>query len=459
MTARKKAALTAALVAILVLPMTATAAENFFLRALGGPDNDRAEAVMAVRDRIYFGGVKDAAFPVSKGLLLATDGDGNVLLEKVYEDLTPNPVEITALAHDGPVLFAAGHLGFLSTFTSAGAFVMAVSVEGDILWQRVLETAKEEFIADLIVSEDGGLLAVGTLFTTGTTIGDGWVVKLDAGGNIEWQREIGTMGNDGLAAAVELPAGGYVLAGGVGTGKDPTFTQWGFLVVLDEGGNLIWQKAYEVAAGDSFRDVLLTRDGIMALGIACGFCFAVGDGWIVNTDADGGPFSSEFIGDFDFEAGDTIIGAGHAAQGTGFFVFGSSDSIVAVPAVSQQMWAARFDGRGNLRWIRQIGAGGFEMAGAMTVLRQNNIAFGGYTIPSGGADHEVLIGKLDKNGRALDECDQVAGLDTALRDAMTLTSSFDPGATVGDSGTVAVEGWLVVDDDSPTTGNELLCFD
>ena len=40
---------------------------------------------------------------------------------------------------------------------------------------------------------------------------------------------------------------------------------------------------------------------------------------------------------------------------------------------------------------------------------------------------------------------------------MDIMSSFDPGATVGDSGTVAVESGFVVDPDSPTPVNELLC--
>lgn len=423
---------------------------SYFIRTLGGPDNDRVQASAEMNGLLYFAGLKDNTGLFSRGLLLATTPEGEVVFERTYEDSTGLPVEFTALAARDGVLHLAGTVG---TFPDTGtAFVASLAPNGDILEQSAFLLTREAFARELIPTADGGLLLAGTVVVPGDTIGDGWIVKLGADGAIEWQRQIGTGGSDGLNAAKQLPEGGYVLAGGLGSEKDPFGTLQGWLLELDPSGNVVWQRGYVSAVGDSFHEVLVDRDIITAVGVTCDFCFFRGDGWIVSTGPTGLVESTWFVGDFSFQGFDDIIDAAPAEKGQGFFVLGSTDTI---PGPMQQMWAAKIDNRGAVRWIRQIGGEGFEMAGTMTVLPDGDLAFGGYSVTN--LNQDVYVGKLGRNGRRPGACDTVADTNPAAYRTGS-TRGFPSDARVADTDAVAVAGGLVAGT-TPSTVNDPICFE
>jgi hypothetical protein len=426
---------------ILLSPLTAIAAEHYFVRALGGPSGDLAYATTSLGERIYFAGVKDRWSTEEKALLLATDYDGNLVFEKAFLDPSGGSPRITALAAGNGVVYAGGSL---DSYPCDSAFVMMLSTDGDILLQKSLQSAQQSYLTDLIVTQDRGLLLVGNLYTTGGGPSDGWVVKLDATGAILWQKVIGTAGEVSLNSVVERPEGGFVLAGKL---TNP-WGRLGWLLELDANGNVLWQKLYAVAMSDAFSKVLLTPDGITALGTA-----GV-DGWIVNTNDNGDILSAQFIGDFSVHGMDSILDAWPAPTARGFFAVG----ITRTTILEDQILVGRFDGRGGVRWLHHIGeSDALNWAGSLAVLDGGDIAFGGFTVRAG-QQFDVYIGKLDKNGRALGACDQVFPLSADLRDDGGMTIAWETMVPVADWDAVLIDGTLMPGV-SPTTLDELLCFD
>jgi hypothetical protein len=434
------------------LASSAMAAENFFVRTLGGPDNDRVAAAVELGDVLYFAGVKDVTGLASNGLLLATTAQGDVLFERVFADPDGRPVHFTSMAKGNGLLYIGGTIG---TWPTTGeAFVILMSSAGEVLNQTAFRNKKQARISDLIPTVDGGLLVVGSVVVPPDTIGDGWVAKLGAAGGIEWQREIGTGGNDAFTSAAERPEGGFVLAGGLGSDRDPFGTLQGWLLELDATGTLLWQAGYAAAVGDAFSDVILDRGGITAVGSFCEFCFFRGDGWIVYTDPVGNIRNAQFIGDFNFQGFDEIVAAEPAAKGQGFFVVGSTDTIIGP---MQQMWAAQFDNRGALRWVRQIGGAGFEMAGAMAMLPSGSIAFGGYTVSD--LNQDVYVGTVDRMGRNPSNCSEVsATAESAFRDDGGTTVQV-PSTAVSTLASATVEPGSLQEVVTPTTVDRLVCFE
>jgi hypothetical protein len=52
---------------------------------------------------------------------------------------------------------------------------------------------------------------------------DYWVVKLNAGGEVKWQKTMGGSGNEQLRTVLQAPDGGYIVAGSTtSTDKDVT---------------------------------------------------------------------------------------------------------------------------------------------------------------------------------------------------------------------------------------------
>jgi hypothetical protein len=99
----------------------------------------------------------------------------------------------------------------------------------------------------------------------------GWLVKLDAGWNVEWQVDYGEL-NVGFGAAIELAVGGYAVA--AATNGRP------LLLRLDEQGRIHWQRVFLSYGG--FAGVHETCDGGL-LAVAD----VQGGAWLVEVDRDG----------------------------------------------------------------------------------------------------------------------------------------------------------------------------
>src|SRR2546425_10162930 len=118
----------------------------------------------------------------------------------------------------------------------------------------------------------------------------GWVMKANAAGMPEWQREYLPMGY-GSASGIVTPTrdGGYVVMGaarsiGYITGLD------GWLLKLDRRGNVDWSKTYGGPNDDSFFSGRQTSDGgyiVAGNSQSFGSPYDVSNGWLLRSDPDG----------------------------------------------------------------------------------------------------------------------------------------------------------------------------
>ena len=93
-----------------------------------------------------------------------------------------------------------------------------------------------------------------------------WLVKLTGGGDLQWERSFRGTGTDAPFSLVETPADGYAAVGitsssnGDVTGYHGGFyDQW--VVRVDAAGELLWQKAMGGSADDRAAAIQRTEDG------------------------------------------------------------------------------------------------------------------------------------------------------------------------------------------------------
>ena len=199
-------------------------------------------------------------------------------------------------------------------------------------------------------TSDGGSVALAQSDRRGVS----WVVKLDAAGNPQWQKEIGCLnlppGGYALGTSLQQTSdGGYVIAGGTrDCDLSPvciylTSRACGMIVRLDGAGNVLWTRVYASTPRDTtFSDVEQTGDG--------GFVVV---GTFVDADADIG-------------------------------------SLVL-----------KVDGRGNAQWQTTIGPAGRTHALLSDVVPAADggyVAGGSFYTASGDDERSVLVVKLDANG-------------------------------------------------------------
>ena len=149
--------------------------------------------------------------------------------------------------------------------------MVKLDADGDLEWQRCLGGSGIEIAFGVRQISDGGYAVVGrSASNDGDVTGaqgfsDYWVVRLDAMGNLLWQKTLGGSASDVGRHVYQSPDGGLVVIGSVGSEDGDVSTPLGggdiWMVKLNDEGDLIWQKTMGGSGGESARSIFTTADG------------------------------------------------------------------------------------------------------------------------------------------------------------------------------------------------------
>ncbi|MDO6429594.1 gliding motility-associated C-terminal domain-containing protein [Flavitalea sp. BT771] len=153
--------------------------------------------------------------------------------------------------------------------------------------EKIYGGLSDDYAANIMITSDGGYLMYGYTNSFGNGGYDGYVVKFDNLGVIQWSRTYGGPGDDEFGTGKQTSDGGYILGGYTTSYGDPAGDAW--LVKIDAAGNMLWSKKYGDGNpnGDRLFDLIQTADGGYAF---CGdhkYTPGVVDAMVVRTDATG----------------------------------------------------------------------------------------------------------------------------------------------------------------------------
>lgn len=166
----------------------------------------------------------------------------------------------SSLSNDGD---ASGHHG---STTVADGWAIKISTTGNLLWQKKLGGTDIDNLQTVAATPDGGCIAAGsTTSNDGDVSGykggkDAWLVRLDANGNILWQKCFGGSGLDSAITIIPTADGNYVIAGTTGstngdlTGLDTEITGFyrAMLTKIDIAGNVLWTRLAGSTSGTPY---------------------------------------------------------------------------------------------------------------------------------------------------------------------------------------------------------------
>jgi gliding motility-associated-like protein len=318
------------------------------------------------------------------------------------------------VAPDG--LFVAGSSRSNADFgnpadTSWNILLTKLDLAGNPLWHRMLGGDRNDRLWQLVQTADGGLLLGGYSFSgisgqkTSAAKGgmDAWLLRLDADGNLLWDRSYGGADRDELFDILPLPDGTFLLGchSSSGIGGDKSEACRGdldfWLVCVDNQGVVLWEKTIGGNAEDQIHDLALLPDGsVLASGgtisqrntgeVGPDFARGAKDYWIVNLDLDSRQirWNHRFGGSDDDFAYDLLVSQqGHILLG------GRSASPVAPPTAYNNGKEATFYGGESDYWLLQLDFEGKKM---------REWSFGGSGLDDLYALHENEWGQLVLGG-------------------------------------------------------------
>lgn len=338
-------------------------------KSLGGSDNDIPRSIQQTSDGGY----------IMAGDTSSTDGD--IIKNQGYTD----------------------------------AWIIKLNSNGNTQWQKTLGGSKTDFAQSIRQTSDGGYIIAGTTHSKDGDVtanhgnGDIWLVKLDANGNMQWQKSLGGSKVDIGQDIRQTSDGGYIIAGSSQSSDgDLSLNHGGFdywVIKTDSNGNIQWQKSLGGSGHDLSNSIQQTSDGgyivagnIEAAGGNITESFGKEDYWVIKLDSYGNTLWQKTIGGI----GDDYASDIQQTSDGGYIVAGSSThaTIGATPNYpgTNNYWIVKLSDIGDIQWhklfggsiseqaysIQQASDGGYIIAGHS---KSNN---GQVTINHGKADYWVI---------------------------------------------------------------------
>ncbi len=278
----------------------------------------------------------------------------------------------------------------------------SASIAPKVEWEKKFGYDKYDTANDVKQTSDGGYIVAGETYNGEDT--DAWIIKLDSNGNVIWEKKFGGSNWDNANAIQQTSDGGYIFAGTYTNESDNLDVQ-AWIVKLDANGNVIWEKKFGGNGSDGASAIQQTKDG--------GYIFAGTynherlspyipsedyDMWIVKLDANGNIV-------WEKKLGGPYMDYANAIQQTsdGGYIVAGVYECVENDIHHDEAWVIKLDSNGNVVWKKKLGGNESVWWYANDVKQTSD---GGYIVVGQIYDHRnlnssALIVKLDANGNII----------------------------------------------------------
>lgn len=321
--------------------------------------------------------------------------------------------DIVAVTGGGYLLIGtstSSNTGTLSGVNSNGgqdAWLVKINDAGDMLWQKLYGGSNNDYFYEALPTQDNGFIIAGTSYSSnnGTLTGinnngtaDGWIMKVDADGNTQWQKLYGGDITDVFYSIAATNDGGFIAAGssssnsGTGTLTDVTNNgvQDGWIMKIDANGNTLWQKLYGGTGVDIFSKIqsangldfyLCGTSASSNTGTLNGINNNGGtqDGWAMKIDANGSTQWQLLLGGADTEtltcltisSANTIVFAGRSVSAL-------TGTLSSTPGFgADDAWLLALNGNGQLLWQKLMGGANADSFEAIKTINNNRLLIAG----------------------------------------------------------------------------------
>lgn len=291
-----------------------------------------------------------------------------------------------------------GHLGY------SDLWVVKLNNTGNIEWNKIYGGSNGGDMGSCIdQTGDGGFVVAGRTNSSNGDVsqpignGDGWLLKLDATGNLEWEKTYGSSElPEQLYNVISLPNGKYIVTGSVIINEGTLGEETNYWVAsLDVDGNMEWQQSFP---GKYIQDIRRTTNG--------GYIMTGDDAyeksWAILLDGQGNTLWEQNFPDINADANFFELYTICETTDGGFVAAGSWVHFPTTEAIVLKLNAS-----GNILWETIMGGGAAERFhdihntsdGNYILVGESNSIDGDVSGNNGGLD--IWVVKLDGMGEII----------------------------------------------------------
>ncbi len=280
-------------------------------KRFGGTYVEHFGAVVEVADGYIVGGTTESGqngnigFPMvdtslGKGdyWIVKIDMQGSVVWERRFGGLRSDDLNDIAVSANGDILLAGSSASHASgsksqdnwgDYKDTDYWAVLLDAFGNYKWDKRFGGTLYDYLNTVAATDDGGFLLGGVSLSdisgnktepnrSGQTFTpDIWLVKIDADGNLQWDKTLGGTLSDNLSDVAKTADGGFLVGGtstsGIGGDKTQanysgSYGDW-WIIKIDALGNKVWDKVYGGIAADDIKKIVQAADnGYLISGIS-----------------------------------------------------------------------------------------------------------------------------------------------------------------------------------------------
>ncbi len=224
------------------------------------------------------GGYVATGMNMGKPWIVKLDANGNIQWQRKYSGILGDLSQSIQQTSEGGYIVAGMMKG--------EAWVLKLNSAGETQWQKTYGTSCVDANFSIQQTREGGYILASVSLTFGAGLTDIWIMKLDPNGSIQWQKTYGGSGLELAHSVQQTQDGGYVVAGWTDSFGSGDKDAW--ILKLDANGEIEWQKTYGSSGFDWAHSVQQTQDGgYMVAGWTDSFGAGNMDMWVLKLDSNG----------------------------------------------------------------------------------------------------------------------------------------------------------------------------
>jgi hypothetical protein len=224
------------------------------------------------------GGYVATGMNMGKSWIVKLNANGSIQWQKKYAGILGDLAQSVQQTSEGGYIVAGMMKGEV--------WVLKLNSVGETQWQKTYGNSCVDANFSIQQTQEGGYIMASVSLTFGAGYTDIWIVKLDPNGAIEWQKTYGGSGFDLAHSIQQTQDGGYVVAGWTGSFGAGDKDAW--VLKLDANGEIEWQKTYGGSGFDLAHSIQQTQDGgYVVAGWTETFGAGDTDMWVLKLDANG----------------------------------------------------------------------------------------------------------------------------------------------------------------------------
>ena len=368
----------------------------------GGVLDDLAYSVIQTTDGGFALTGSTSSFGVLNnydGWLVKTDSHGVMEWDQTYGEFFDDSTYSVIQTGDGGFVLA----GFTSNSRGGGdAWLVKTDKYGFMKWNQTYGDGWFNDARSVIQTMDDGFVLVGSTLSFGANNFDGFLVKTDANGVMQWNQTYGGLGRDKSFSVIQTMDGGFALAGYTTSSGVGDENCW--LVKTDASGTIEWTQTYGGAGEERANAIIQTGDGgFILIGHTTSFDAVISDAWLVKTDSHGEMEWNKLYGDSLLEW-DKLYGGSSWDEAHSVIQTVDGRFVLAGYTYSfdgrKDAWLMKIDAYGVMEWNKIVGGSEDDIVNAVIQATDGSYVLAGSTFSFGAGGRDAWLVKTDPPGIA-----------------------------------------------------------